>query len=38
MIPRGREAVNGSRANTIAIHDWDSLLDSPLFKMGLKAK
>jgi 2-polyprenyl-6-methoxyphenol hydroxylase-like FAD-dependent oxidoreductase len=38
MIPRGREAVLGGRGNTMAVHDWKSLLESPLFKVGLKAK
>jgi 2-polyprenyl-6-methoxyphenol hydroxylase-like FAD-dependent oxidoreductase len=30
MIPRGQEAVIGSHANTMAVHDWESLLNSPL--------
>lgn len=36
MWQRGKEAVVGSRENTLAIHDWDKLLRSPLFQSGLK--
>lgn len=38
VVPRGKDAVIASKANTIAIHDWNTLLESPLFKMGVKAK
>ena len=38
MIPRARDAVVGSKANSLAVHDWDTLLKSPLFTTGLKQK
>lgn len=38
MLPRAREAVVGSNHNSISVHDWDKLLQSPLFTTGLKAK
>lgn len=33
---RGREAVESSNLNSLFIHNWEQLQDSPLFKMGLK--
>lgn len=38
MIPRAREAVTGSQGNSLAVHDWEKLLQSPLFTTGLKQK
>lgn len=35
MWKRGKEAVIGSRDNTIAVHDWNELMQSPLFKSGV---
>lgn len=35
MWQRGREAVLSSKENTLAIHNWDTLLQSPLFRSGL---
>ena len=38
MLPRGREAVTESNNNSLAVHDWEQLLQSPLFAKGLKQK
>ncbi|EME81231.1 uncharacterized protein MYCFIDRAFT_47104, partial [Pseudocercospora fijiensis CIRAD86] len=38
MIPRARDAVIGSNENSMSVHDWDRLLQSPLFTTGLKQK
>ena len=38
MIPRARDAVIGSNENSMSVHDWDKLLQSPLFTTGLKQK
>ena len=35
LIPRGKEAVLASNENTNAVHDWKTMMDSPLFKGGL---
>ena len=36
MQTRGREAVISSNENSMLSHDWDTLLQSPLFTTGLK--
>ena len=36
MIARGGEEVRLSKMNTEMVHDWDRLVQSPLFKMGIK--
>lgn len=33
---RGKEAVESSNLNSLAIHDWEKLQKSPLFAAGLK--
>jgi len=38
MQPRGKEAVESSNENSLAIHDWAKLLKSPLFRSGLVQK
>lgn len=38
MWQRGREAVEASNQNSLATHDWDTLLQSPLFTSGLAQK
>lgn len=35
---RGKEAVLSSYHNTICLHNWEMLLDSPLFTLGAKQK
>lgn len=35
LWPRGNEAVLASHENTIAVHDWNTMLQSPLFTSGL---
>lgn len=35
IIHRGRDAVISSNENSLATHDWSTLLQSPLFKSGL---
>ena len=35
LWPRGREAVLASNENTNAVHDWGTMLKSPLFTGGL---
>jgi hypothetical protein len=35
LWPRGREAVLASNENTNAVHDWNTMLKSPLFTGGL---
>lgn len=35
MLQRGREAVIGSNENSLLTHDWNTLLQSPLFKSGV---
>ena len=36
MIARGGEEVRLSKMKTEMVHDWDRLVHSPLFKMGIK--
>ena len=38
MLPRAREAVISSNDNSMSVHDWSKLLQSPLFTTGLKSK
>lgn len=38
MQVRGKEAVESSNENSLAIHDWAKLLKSPLFRSGLLQK
>jgi hypothetical protein len=33
---RGKEAVEDSNQNSLATHDWNTLLQSPLFTLGVK--
>jgi 2-polyprenyl-6-methoxyphenol hydroxylase-like FAD-dependent oxidoreductase len=35
---RGKEAVVSSYHNTISLHNWEMLLNSPLFTAGIKQK
>lgn len=35
MIPRGGEEVRLSEANSIAMHDWEKVMQSPSVKKGL---
>ena len=35
LWPRGHEAVLASYENTNAVHDWNTMLQSPLFTAGL---
>jgi 2-polyprenyl-6-methoxyphenol hydroxylase-like FAD-dependent oxidoreductase len=35
---RGKEAVLSSYHNTISLHNWEMLLDSPLLTAGVKQK
>jgi len=35
LWPRGNEAVLASMENTNAVHDWKTMLQSPLFTAGL---
>ncbi|KAF2192840.1 FAD/NAD(P)-binding domain-containing protein [Zopfia rhizophila CBS 207.26] len=35
---RGKEAVETSNLNSMSIHDWEKLKESPLFQAGLKQK
>lgn len=36
MIPRGGEEVRLSEANSIAMHDWDLVSQSPIMKQGMR--
>jgi hypothetical protein len=36
LFERGREGVIASNENTNAVHDWATMMESPLFKDGLK--
>lgn len=36
MWPRGLEAVTGNLENTMAIHDWNIVMQSPIVVKGLK--
>lgn len=36
VLVRGREVVESSNLNSVSIHNWGDLQNSPLFKMGLK--
>ena len=36
LFPRGKEAVIASNENTNAVHDWSTMMESPLFKEGLR--
>lgn len=36
MQKRGRDAVVSSNENSMLTHDWETLLQSPLFTAGLK--
>jgi 2-polyprenyl-6-methoxyphenol hydroxylase-like FAD-dependent oxidoreductase len=38
MWPRGKEAVMSSHHNTTSLHNWEMLLNSPLFTAGVKQK
>lgn len=35
LWPRGNEAVLASHENTNAVHDWKTMMQSPLFTSGL---
>ena len=35
LWPRGHEAVLASHENTNAVHDWNTMMQSPLFTAGL---
>ena len=35
LWPRGEEAVLASLENTIAVHDWTTMMQSPLFTAGV---
>lgn len=34
LIPRGRTAVEVNNLNTVATHNWNTVLDSPIMKFG----
>lgn len=36
VFERGKEAVASSNLNSLSVHNWEQLQQSPLFKMGLK--
>jgi len=36
LWPRGNEAVLASLENTNAVHDWSTVMQSPLFTVGLE--
>lgn len=36
MQERGKEAVISSGENSLMVHDWERLKQSPVFTMGLK--
>lgn len=36
MWPRGKEAVMSSLENSLMVHDWETLMQSPLVKEGVK--
>lgn len=36
LFPRGKDAVLASNENTNAVHDWSTMMESPLFKEGLR--
>ncbi|KIM96787.1 hypothetical protein OIDMADRAFT_169581 [Oidiodendron maius Zn] len=36
LFPRGREGVIASNENTNAVHDWETMMESSLFKEGLQ--
>lgn len=36
MIARGGEEVRLSKTNTEMVHQWDKLMQSPLFQKGVK--
>jgi 2-polyprenyl-6-methoxyphenol hydroxylase-like FAD-dependent oxidoreductase len=36
LFPRGKEGVISSNENTNAVHDWVTMMESPLFKEGLR--
>jgi hypothetical protein len=38
LWPRGKESVLASEKNTNMVHDWDSMLKSPLFVGGMVQK
>jgi 2-polyprenyl-6-methoxyphenol hydroxylase-like FAD-dependent oxidoreductase len=38
MWRRGKEAVMSSNENSLSTHNWSTLLNSPLFTVGLKQK
>lgn len=38
MIARGGEEVRLSEMNTEMVHQWDKLMQSPLFQMGNQEK
>lgn len=35
MVPRGRTEVLSSLENTVAVHDWEKLMQAPIFKHGV---
>lgn len=34
LVPRGRNAVEVNNLNTVAIHNWSTVLESPIIKFG----
>jgi len=38
LLPRATEAVTSSHQNTLLVHDWDKLSESPLFSSGVSQK
>lgn len=38
VVERGREAVISSGRNSMMVHDWEQLKDSPIFKQGMVAR
>ena len=35
LVERGNEAVISSGQNSMMIHDWDQLMNAPIFKQGI---
>ena len=38
LVDRGREAVISSGQNSLMVHDWEKLSQSPIFKSGIMAE
>lgn len=36
VVERGREAVESSGRNSLMVHDWETLMGAPMFKIGAR--